>query len=235
MLSTKLKEKLIELEESKKVINESIAQIKKKLSDPVKCDKCGKVSKSLIYYEKHILSCQGNKREICEICRIDISDEIDHKCQCPCWVLDKNDSRGYSRCTKIFKSNYDKRTHMKCSGLHYKKESMIRNRVKLKECIPVPNIKMTVRSPTPPSSPEDLDIFYKLEKKHLEPLGIYRPNQEWDKLIEHIDCDEDLYYVYCANSLFLEDRPFKYVELKDLEEPVFILSDNKETFDLVDE
>ena len=228
MLSIKLKDKLIELEESKKIINESIAEIKKKLSDPIKCDKCGKVSKSLIYYEKHLLSCQASKREICEICRIDISDEIDHKCQCPCWVLDKNDSRGYSRCTKIFKSNYDKRTHMKCSGLHYKKETMIRNRVKLKKkkCIPVP---------TPPSSPEDIDIFYKLEKKHLEPLGIYRPNQEWEKLQTHIDCDDDLYYIYCAKSLYLEDRPFKYVELKDLEEPVFVLSNNKETFDLIDE
>lgn len=250
MLSTQLKSKLSELEEAKKVINRGIQEIKNQFKKPWKCDKCGKVSKSLIYHEKHVLSCQGAK-DICPICRIDISDDDNHICQCQNWKLDKNDSRGYSRCTKIFVSSWDKRTHMKkCSGC--KSEALAKEgleamvKYKQKKCIPVPNIKMEIKNKTPSPSPEPTPepitepeeeyIYYKLQKKHLEPLGIYNPNSEWRKLTEILKDQDDpsLYFIYCANSLFLEDRPFEYVELEDLEDPVFILSDNKETFDLVE-
>ena len=83
---------------------------------------------------------------------------------------------------------------------------------------------------------DDLPVceFYKLEKKHLEPLGIYRPKKEWEKLNEFIDELEDndgYYFVYFDDSLYLVEVPFKDVEKDDLEDPIYTLSENRETFE----
>tara|TARA_R100000231_G_scaffold135810_1_gene110551 strand:+ start:613 stop:1383 length:771 start_codon:yes stop_codon:yes gene_type:complete len=250
-LSIELKNKLKELEEAKKVINRSIHQLKKQLSEPKKCDKCGKVSKSLIYYEKHILSCQGAK-DICPICRIDITYDDNHICRCQNWKLDKNDSRGYSRCEKIFVSSWDKRSHMKkCNGC--KSEALAKQGLismtnykakKEKKCIPcdpVPNLKMEITpEPTPePSSDEEEEEeikMFKLEKKHLKLMGIWKPEQEWKKLNEFLeDQEDDYYWIYYDRGLYLEYLPFEKMEIYNLTERIMELDKYGETFEIIDE
>lgn len=100
-------------------------------------------------------------------------------------------------------------------------------------------LEMVITKPTSPSpEPEELDKFYKLEKKHLEPLGIYNPNSQWRKLqelLENLEDNEGLYFIYFDDSLYLEDQPFDEVTLEDLLDPVYTISNDRETFGLVDE
>lgn len=92
----------------------------------------------------------------------------------------------------------------------------------------------TDSSDTDPDS--ELNIFYKLEFKHLEALGIYRPKQEWDKIKTYINnVEDDIYFVYYQGGLFLEDRPIDEVEVEDLDEPIYLQSEDKETFKLVED
>jgi len=88
------------------------------------------------------------------------------------------------------------------------------------------------------SEEEYEDNFYKLEKRHLEPIGIYSVNSQWNKLqelIENLDGEKDLYYVFLNDALYLENRPFRDVDKDDFypEDKVFELDENRETFVLL--
>ena len=69
-------------------------------------------------------------------------------------------------------------------------------------------------------------------------MGIYNPNSQWRKLqelLENLEDNEGLYFIYFDDSLYLEDQPFDEVTLEDLLDPVYTISNDRETFGLVDE
>mgnify|MGYP003660376709 CR=1 FL=1 len=103
---------------------------------------------------------------------------------------------------------------------------------------PEPSVPTPESSDLELSEEEEDDNFYKLEFRHLEPLGIYNPKSEWRKLQEYLERYEgyeDFYYVYYNDSLYIEEGSFRDVDIRDLEDKFYTISDDRETFVLVQE
>jgi len=112
---------------------------------------------------------------------------------------------------------------------------------------PEPSPEPSVPSPSPepsvPSESSDTELseeedeeFFKLEFRHLEPLGIYNPKSQWNKLqefIEELEDNKGLYFVYYNDSLYIEEGSFRDIDITDLEDKIYTISDDRETFVLV--